>query len=523
MSYRSVGFLAVLPLVLLCALGSARAERLGTVSFANSCDAAVQPQFERAVALLHSFWWSQGGKAFHDVLDADGNCAIADWGVATILIGNPFGAGPTPEQAQRAQEAITRARAIGTKTERERGYIEAIAAYYDHFTERSPGERLRALSDAFVALAQRFPDDDETQIFSALYLVATQPPSDKTFARALAGAAILQAQFLKHPDHPGVAHYLIHSYDFPPIADQGLQAAMCYADIAPAAPHALHMPSHIFTRVGLWQESAATNHRSVAAAAESGDQGDQLHALDYLVYADLQLARDSDARSALDEAMAVTNGGLAAAYARAAIPARYAIERGMWREAADLPVPDASKFPFTEAIRFFARSIGAARSGKVAEAQSDLDQLRRIGEALKAAKNDYWSGEVEVQRVAAESWIAYAAGNREAALAAMRTAADLEDKSEKSAVSPGRLIPARELLGDMLLESGQPALALAEYEASQTRDPKRFRGLWGAGEAAAQAGDDTKARKYFQQLVDMTAGGDERPERLKAVAYLVGK
>jgi hypothetical protein len=523
MSYRSVRFLAILPLVLLVAPDAPKAEQLGTVSFANSCNAAVQPQLERAVALLHSFWWSQGGKAFHDVLDQDKTCAIADWGVATILISNPFGAGPTPEQAQRAQDAIAQARAIGAKTERERGYIEAIAAYYDHFAERSHGERLRALSDAFVALAQRFPDDDEAQIFSALYLAATQPPSDKTFTRALAGAATLQTQFLKHPDHPGGAHYLIHSYDFPPIADQGLPAAMCYADIAPAAPHALHMPSHIFTRVGLWQESAATNHRSVAAAAESGDQGDQLHALDYLVYADLQLARDSDAHSALNHAMTIAGGGVAPAYARAAIPARYAIERGMWREAAELPAPDASKFPFTEAIRYFARSIGAARSGKVTEAQSDLVQLRRIGDALTAAKNDYWAAEVEVQRVAAEAWIAYASGNHEAALATMRTAADLEDKSEKSAVSPGRLIPARELLGDMLLEDGQPALALAEYEASQTRDPKRFRGLWGAGEAAAQVADDVKARKYFQQLVDMTAGGDERPERLKAVAYLAGK
>jgi hypothetical protein len=523
MSYRSVGFLAMLPLLLIFAPSAARAEQLGMVSFANSCDAAVQPQFERAVALLHSFWWSQGGKAFHDVLDQDKTCAIADWGVATVLISNPFGAGPTPEQAQRAQEAIAQARTIGAKTERERGYIEAIAAYYDHFAECSHGERLRALSDAFVALAQRYPDDDEAQIFSALYLVATQPPSDKTFTRALAGAAILQTQFVKHPDHPGVAHYLIHSYDFPPIADKGLPAAMCYADIAPSAPHALHMPSHIFTRVGLWQESAATNRRAVAAATDSGDQGDRLHALDYLVYADLQLARDNDAHSALDEAMIIGSGGLAPAYARAAIPARYAIERGMWREAADLPAPDASKFPFTEAIRFFARSMGAARSGRLADAQSNLDELRRIGEALKAAKNDYWAAEVEVQRVAAEAWIAYAAGNREAARAAMQTAADLEDKSEKSAVSPGRLIPARELLGDMLLESGQPALALAEYEASQTRDPKRFRGLWGAGEAAAQAGDDAKARQYFQQLVDMTAGCDERPERLKALAYLAGK
>src|SRR5580704_11445326 len=220
------------------------AEKLGTVSFANSCSAAVQPQLQRSVALLHSFWWSEGDKAFREVLAQDPSCAIATWGIAALAIGNPY--------------------ATGAKPERERGYIEAVGAYYDHFAEQPHAVRLRAMADAFEALAKQYPDDDETQIFSAIYLVSTQPPADKTFARAMQGAAILEAQFQKHRDHPGVAHYLIHAYDYPPIADKGLTAAMCYADIAPSAPHALHMPSHIFTRVGLWQESATTNRRASA-------------------------------------------------------------------------------------------------------------------------------------------------------------------------------------------------------------------------------------------------------------------
>src|SRR5258708_10079187 len=345
--------------VLILSATSARAEpaeKLGSVSFANSCSDAAQPYLQRAVALLHSFWWNEGDKAFADVLVRDPNCAIATWGTAAILIGNPYATGASAAGAQRAQEAIAKGRAIGAKTERERGYIEAIAAYYDKFAERPHGPRLRSLADAFDALAKQYPNDDETQIFSAIYLVSTQPPADKTFERAMRGAGILEAEFKKHPDHPGVAHYLIHAYDYPAVADKGLTAAMCYADIAPSAPHALHMPSHIFTRVGLWQESAGTNKRSVAAAQGGVDSSERLHALDYLVYADLQLARDKDAVASLDEARRVGEDGrtaLAAVYARAAIPPRYAIERGMWQEAAALPDPDKSNFAFTQAMPYF--------------------------------------------------------------------------------------------------------------------------------------------------------------------------
>ncbi len=495
-------------------------EKLGTVSFANSCNEAVQPELQRAVALLHSFWWDEGDRAFREVLQQDPGCAIATWGIATIAIGNPFAAGASPADAAAAQQAIAQGRAIGTTTDRERGYIDAVATYYDRFAERSNPARLRSLADAFEGLAKRFPDDDETQIFSALYLAATQPPTDKSFARARRAAAILNPQFAKHPDHPGVAHYLIHSNDYPPIADQGLKAAMCYADIAPAAPHALHMPSHIFTRVGLWPQSVSTNQRAVQAAQATGAITEQLHSFDYMAYADLQLARDHDAHEIVVDIQSLTEPGRAADYARAAIPARYVIELGRWQDAARLPDPDTSKFPYTSAIRYFARALGAARSGDPAAAEADVARLRDIGAALKATKDDYWIAEVEVQYLAAQAWVSYAKGDREQALVLLRTAAEKEDLSEKSSISPGRLIPARELLGDMLLDAGRPAEALAAYEASLTRDPRRFRALWGAAQAAAQSDDGKKAHGYYTQLVDMAGNADPRPELTAARQYL---
>jgi len=495
-------------------------QQLGTVSFADSCSEAVQPALQRAIALLHSFWWEEADAAFADVLARDPHCAIATWGIATVAIGNPFSTGATPDRAQKALTAIARGREIGAKTERERGYIEAIAAYYDHFGDRPPGARLRSLADAFAALAQKYPDDDETQIFFALYLAATQSPTDKALSRALPAAMILNQQFAKHPDHPGVAHYLIHSNDFPAIADKGLAAAMCYARIAPAAPHALHMPSHIFTRVGLWKESAETNERSVAAARQANEITDQLHAYDYMIYADLQLARDRDAEHVVESVRVLAESNRAADYARAVVPARFAVERGDWRAAAQLSDPDASKFPYTSAIRVFARALGAARSGDPDAAAQDLARLRDIDAALAAAKDESWTAEVQVQALAAEAWIADARGDRDRALGLMRSAADREDLSEKSAVSPGRLLPARELLGDMLLRDGRPADALDAYEASLKRDPRRFRSYAGAAQAAIVAGNAGKARHYYGLLVDMAGGGDARPELVAARDYL---
>ena len=333
-------------------------QKLGTVSFANSCMASVQPELQRAVALLHSFWWEQADEAFADVLAHDPGCAIAAWGIATVAIGNPFGTGATPAAAEKALGAIGHGREIGAKTEREHGYIEAIAAYYGGFDQQKHGQRLRSLADAFGVLAQKNPDDDETQIFYALYLAATQPPTDKALSRAMTAAVILNQQFAKHPDHPGVAHYLIHSNDYPSIAAQGLVAANCYADIAPDAPHALHMPSHIFTRVGMWRQSVETNRRSIEAARRFDGITDQLHAYDYMAYADLQMARDHDASQVMEAVRLFTETNRAADYAKAAIVARYEVERSAWREAAQLADPDASKFPYTERHSHFCARIG---------------------------------------------------------------------------------------------------------------------------------------------------------------------
>jgi hypothetical protein len=497
-------------------------EKLGIVAFANSCAPAAQQSFQRGVASLHSFWFVEGEKAFRDALDHDPGCAIATWGIASVLIGNTFSVGPAPPEAQRAQEAIAHGHAIGAKTERERDYIEAVAAYYDHFAERQNGARIKSLSDAFEALAQRYPDD-ETQIFDALYLTASQSLADKTYGRALKAASILEAQFAKHRDHPGVAHYLIHAYDFPPLAQKGLPAALCYADIAPDAYHALHMPSHIFTRVGKWKESIATNQRSIVSAKAEHVTSSVLHAMDYMAYAELQLGRDTDANAVVTDASALSTPELASIYARAAIPARYAVERDQWAAAAALPDPAETKFPYTEAMTLFARAVGAARSGNPAAAENDVVRLASIADALRAAKNNYWATEVEVQRLGAAAWVAYARGKRDEALGLMRSAAEMEEASEKAGVSPGRILPARELLGDMLRESGRPVDALAAYEASLVNDPKRFRSLYGAGIAAVAAGNADEAKDFFGRVVEMADAASARPELVKAREYLAAK
>ena len=518
--------------VLVLALGSASAvwghddgkspEQLGTVSFPTSCAPAVQPRFTRAVALLHSFWFKEGEKAFKEVLALDPGCAIAYWGIAAILIDNTFVGGATPETARKAQESIDRGRAVGAKTERERMYLEAVAQYWTGYDSLPHGVRMKALSDAFEQLSKRFPEDDEAQIFSAVYLTATQSPSDATFTATLKAAALLEPQMIKHPDHPGVAHYLIHSYDYPPIAAKGLPAAMVYADIAPSSSHALHMPSHIFTRVGSWQESVVTNRRSANAARADQSGGNWLHAMDYMAYANLQLARDQEVLNNWNESLTVTDLNptvLATSYALSAIPARYAIERGMWKAAAALE-PRNSRFAFADAMIWFAKSLGAARSGDLVAAEQSAKVLGDTAEALKAAKNNYWATEVGVQHQAALAWIAYGRGNKESALLQMRNAADREDASEKSPVSPGRVIPARELLAEMLLQSGNPSEALVQYERSQLRDPNRLRSLIGAGQAAEQLKDRDKARSFYTRVTQLIGTSNSRPEFKQVREYL---
>jgi tetratricopeptide (TPR) repeat protein len=492
---------------------------LGKVSFPTSCSPKAQPAFERAVAMLHSFWYSAGEKAFRDVLAVDPQCAIATWGIASILMSNPLaGQGAAPKGAEQAQAAIDEGRRIGAKSARERDYIEAVAAYYKDFATRSEADRQVSRAQAYEALAQRYPADDEAQILSALYTAGTQTQADQTYAAYLKAAAILEVQFKKYPDHPGVAHYLIHSYDAPPIAGKGLTAARRYAGIAPAAPHALHMPSHIFTRVGSWQESATTNARSMQAAKAGNESDEAYHAVDYMVYAYLQLARDVEARRAIDDVMTVKGitPRFIAPYAIAAMPARYAFERGAWQEAAKLQ-PAGSTYPFVEAITHFARTVGAARSGDLASARQGAEQLESFHKALLTAKNTYWATEVEIQRLAAAGWIALGEKKTDDAVKFMRAAADLEDRNEKHIVTPARIVPARELLGDMLLELKQPAAALKEFEASQAREPNRFRNYAGSARAAEMAGDRTKAAAYYAKLLVLAKDADSaRPELVSA-------
>ena len=490
--------------------------RLGKVSFANSCSKKVKPQFEVGVAMLHSFWFSAAEKTFDDVLAKDPKCAIAAWGLASILMNNPLaGTGASSAGAKKAVAALENARSVGAGTRRERDYIDAVSFYYEDWDNRGERARQTARADAFEQLAARYPKDDEAQIFYALYRAGTQSQADQTYSAYLKAAAILEAQFKKYPGHPGVAHYLIHSYDAPPIAKKGMEAARRYAKIAPDAPHALHMPSHIFTRVGAWEDSASANRRSMDVARKGGEADEAYHAVDYMVYAFLQLGRDEEARRVTQEVMQVNGmnpGRFVAPYAVAAMPARLMVERGMWKEAAQLPVTPTT-YPFVAAITHFARAIGAARSGDAAAAAMDAEQLAVLHKSLETAKNTYWGTEVEIQRLAVAGWIALAEGKSDEALKLMRASANLEDKNEKHIVTPGRILPARELLGDMLLELKQPRLALAEYQASQAREPNRFRNLYGSAVAAQAAGDNVIADKYFRQLVALAAKGDgTRPE-----------
>lgn len=511
--------------ILLAGTAQADSGGLGKVQFPNSCSAAVQDKLQRGVAMLHSFYYNAAKRTFEEVAQQDSSCAIAAWGFASILMGNPLaGGGASPKDAADAQAAIEKGRKMGAKTERERDYLEAVAAYYEDFAKRPERARQVSRAKAYETLAAKYPQDDEAQIFYAVYLAGTQLQTDQSYAAYLKAAAILEEQFRKYPQHPGVAHYLIHSHDAPPIAQKGLPAARRYAEIAPEAPHALHMPSHIFTRVGEWTDSAATNRRSAAAAMTNNEVDEAAHALDYAAYAYLQLARDSEARKVTDEVLSFKGFNMArftGPYAGAAMPARYALERADWRAAARLE-PRADKYPFTMAMTHFARALGAARSGDPAGAQKDVERITVLGEQLMEANNSYWAGEVAVMRLASVAWVAHAQGNTGAALEAMRRAADLEDKSGKHIVTPARLLPARELLGDMLLELKRPAEALKEYEASHIREPNRLRGYYGAGLAAAQAGEQAKAKQYFGRLVQMTGKGEPRPEVDAARAWLAG-
>jgi tetratricopeptide (TPR) repeat protein len=510
-------------------------EKLGKVHFPVSCSPAAQQEFDRAVAMLHSFWFPEAAKAFTGVGQIDPTCAMAYWGLAVNAMGNPLAGPPNQKGLNDGAAAVAKAEAIGGRTPRERDYIAAIGLFYKDAATVPHGARALAYERAMEQLAARYPDDSEAAIFYALALNMTLNPSDKAYANQLKAARLLEPIFAKQPDHPGVAHYLIHSYDFPPIAQQGVPAARRYASIAPSAPHALHMPSHIFTRLGYWEESIASNRASAIAAKDevnishpgSGSYN-ALHAMDYMVYGHLQLAQDRHAEGVLDEIKGyktVDVEHFVAAYAFAAMPARYALERRRWAEAAQLQLhpPQLSwqKFPQAEAVLVFARGLGRARSGDVAGARSDMARLASLRDALGQMKLAYWVEQTEIQRVAVSAWVARAEGRNEEALRLLREAADREDATEKHPVTPGPIIPAREQLGEMLLEAGQPGPALTAFEATHKVEPGRFHGLAGAGRAAELSGDAAKARTYYTQLVTLGQKADtERPELKQARAFL---
>jgi len=491
-------------------------ERLGTVTFATSCAADVAPDFNRAVALLHSFEFGASIRAFNAVAARDTTCAMAHWGLALSHWGNPMAPGLRgPALLQRGRDAAQTAARLGPAAgERERLYISAVGQLFADYETRGQSERVEAYEKAMRDVVARQPGDTEAKIFHALALAASAPPTDKTYARQLEAGAILESILATQPEHPGIAHYIIHSYDYPPLAGRAATAARRYAEIAPSAAHALHMPSHTFTRVGMWHESVNTNLRSMDVAKRDRSWAEVLHAADYAVYAYLQVRNDSAARTVLAELPvmaaqfdpnAVTGAapGWAGLFALAAIPARYALERGAWREAAELQ-PKSTAFPHTEALTWFARALGAAHIGDAARMRESIDSLGAFSERLTAKGEPYWAEQVAIQQLGAQAWLDHSEGRSDDALKRMREAVDREDATEKSAVTPGPLAPARELLGDMLLMRNRPTEALAEYRKAMEREPNRYRTLDGARKAAIAAGDQSAAAGYAEQLARLT-------------------
>jgi pentatricopeptide repeat protein len=512
---RTVNAAAAILAAAMTFTGAARAheggESLGRVHFATSCTPEAQALFDRAMLYLHSFWYSGARRVFDEVLKADPACAIAYWGIAQSLLANPFNPTPSKNLAE-GHAAIEKAKALGAGTQRENEFVSAIGAFYAGYDTLDQRTRAQAYLAAMESLARSYPQDDEAQIFYALALNIAASPSDKTYANQLKAAAILEPIFLRQPRHPGVAHYLVHTYDYPPIAAKGLDAAKRYAEIAEAAPHAQHMPSHIFTRVGYWKESVASNQAAARIAEENKEADDQLHASDYMVYAYLQMGQDQKARDVIDEMRKVTgfnpdrNTG---PFALAASPARYMLERGDWSGSAALEVRP-SKFAYTEAITCFARALGAARSGNPQAAKADIARLAELRDRLRQAKDAYWADQVEIQRQAATAWMLLAEGSNAEALEAMRAAADAEDKTEKGTVTPGPIVPARELLGYMLLAQGAPADALAAFEATLKKEPNRLGATAGAARAAERSGDMAKARSNSAKVVELTGQASTR-------------
>jgi len=503
-------------------------ERLGTVHFESSCNREAQSELDRAVALLHSFEFSNAIAGFNAALKDDATCTIAYWGIALSQWSNPFASGLKDQsQLQAGRAAAEQGKKAGAKTERERDYITAAATLYENFENTSQRTRLIAYRDRMAALSAKYPTDHEAQIFYALSIAASEDPADKTYAGRLKAGEILETLFEEEPNHPGLAHYIIHTYDVPPLAPQALNAARRYSEIAPDAPHALHMPSHTFTRMGYWQDSIHSNLAAVTAARHQGETAEELHASDYLVYAYLQTGQDEAAGRILASLPEVSSrfdprkiiGGAAGPsvgyFALAAIPARYALERGDWKQATQL-TPHDTPFPYTQAMTWFARGLGSARIGESKPAWEAADQLKELRERLLKSGEGYWALQVQIEEAEIRAWALLADSKRDEALRSMESAAALEDGTEKSAITPGPLAPAHELYGEMLLLANEPGPALAQFETTLKKEPRRFRATYGAGHAAELAGRRDLSQRYFRELLEICGHGD-KPGRAELI------
>ena len=501
------------------------AEKLGTVNFETSCKPEAQKLFNQGMLYQHSFWYRASQNVFEDVLKADPQCGIAYWGIALSMLWNPHVPTPAKNLADGAA-MIAKGKSLGAGTQRERDYLDALGVMYADFDKVDHRTRIVAYAKAMEQLAQRYPNDDEAQIHFALALNTSASAADKTYANQIKGAAILEPIAKRQPQHPGVAHYLIHLYDYPSIAEKGLDAARRYAKIAPAAAHAQHMPSHIFTRVGYWDELISSNIAAARAAKAAKDYHDQLHSMDYQVYANLQLGQDAKAKALIDEMTGITGFTetyLVGPYALAASPARYALERGDWKAAAELQVRP-SPLAHVQAITHFARALGAARSGNAEAAKADIARLGELRDKLRDAKDAYWSEQVDIEAQIASAFALDAEGKHDEALKAMSAAADAEDKTEKHPVTPGVPKPARELYGVLLLERGMAQEALAAFETTLKKEPNRLGAYVGAARAAEKAGDTAKAQNYYNKVVAIAGDADKsRIEVGEARAFLTKK
>jgi tetratricopeptide (TPR) repeat protein len=447
---------------------------------------------------------------------------MAYWGVAMDYLGNSLATVPTRAEAQAASDALEKARTIGAKTQRERDFIEALSAYFRDYEKTPVDVRLVAYNAAMERMAQSYPDDFEVQAFYALTLQSSAKKSDLTYANQIKSAGILEKLFEQNPQHPGVTHYLIHAYDFPPLAEKGVTSARRYAGIAPAVPHARHMPSHIYSMVGLWPESIASNQSALEI------QPDYYHAADFAVYAHLQLGQDGKAKALTEKSLATADRGdrpinFVNFTAKAAMPARYVLDRGDWAGAAALELKP-SQYPMADSLTHFTRGLGMARSGNLTGAHAEIEAMKALRAALERLNDSYWADRTEEQMLAVSAWIALKEGNREQAMKFMRAAADNEDNSLKHVAMENRLYPLRELYGDLLLEARDAAAALVAYETALKATPNRYRGFLGVARAAAATGNRTKAAEHYGKLIDLAKNADvERPEVQEAKAFLANK